>query len=449
MADDNQEQEDTAEESTAEMVLIDTVGNWKVLGKFSDSSGAGVLGHNTSGSGDAIGVQGVTDSSSGYGLHTPDDAKVEGVAELSTLSGSLTGGANISDLTGSGLTIDSGSLKSTTGVGTYKTKRFTSAGTTWDALTGLASETPVEITVDTWNLNNGRVNIEIDGNVENTDTATGTTHRMYGASSSVTITTDEAYSSSKSVDVSGTSGSPVGVAFKDDGSRMYLSDTDGYIDEWELSTPWDVSSAAYKDASFPPSSPTEPRGLAFRGDGEKLVIGGDSGGIYAYDLSTGWSITSAGNEQVLDTALSRTSGVDVKSDGSKLYVTDSNQSDLYSYELSTPWDITTAGNRTSYTFSGTRYPAEIIFTNSGESLYMTEDDGARVLYEYKLSTPWDISTITEVDSIWPQGGPSEVTGIWVRSDDARMYVTHETNGEVYQYDEAAFDGTVYASVQKE
>lgn len=38
---------------------------YKVQGKFADSSGAGVLGHNTAGTGTAIGVQGATDSSSG------------------------------------------------------------------------------------------------------------------------------------------------------------------------------------------------------------------------------------------------------------------------------------------------------------------------------------------------------------------------------------------------
>jgi hypothetical protein len=193
VTDDNEEDVTTAATTDA-VTLISKVESYKVIGEFSDSTGAGVLGYNKAGSGDAIGVQGVTDSSAGYGLHTPDDAKVEGVTELSTLSGSLTSGSAISDLLGSGLTVDSGTLTATTGVGTYKTNTLTSAGTTWNALTGLASDTPDEVTVDTRNLNSGRVNIKVDVSVVHTQIDDDVDHRIFGASSSVSITTDERYS---------------------------------------------------------------------------------------------------------------------------------------------------------------------------------------------------------------------------------------------------------------
>lgn len=450
MADDNQEQEETEEESTEVMTLISRVGNWKVSGEFSDSNGAGVLGYNKAGSGDAIGVQGVTDSSSGYGLQTPDDAKVEGVAELNKLGGSLTGGATINDLLGSGLTVDSGTLKSTTGVGTYKTYTFDSAETTWDALTGLGSDTPVEVMVDTENMNTGRVNIEIDGTIVNSDKRPGTTHRIFGASSSVTIATDEAYSSTDSFDVSGQAADPIAVGFKDDGSRMYVAEYSD-IYQYDLSTPWDVTTASYNSASFNASGSSSARGFKFKPDGKQLFVAGDLDSVLQYDLSTAWDITSAGSEQTYTPNLLQAAGIDLKDDGTMLFVGDRIESDpkIYSYDLSSPWDITSAGNKQSYSFSDYSYTSDLQFTNSGETLYVIDDNGLPIVYEYQLSTPWDLSTKVLVGTINPSGSPSSVEGVFVRSDESQMFVADEGGSAIQQYDEAAFDGSAYASVQKE
>ncbi len=87
---------------------------YKVLGEFDADSGAGVLGRNTADSGTPIGVEGaVPNSSSGYGLSTPGDARVGGTAELAALSGALTGDQQVTDLLGPGLALSSGTLTAT------------------------------------------------------------------------------------------------------------------------------------------------------------------------------------------------------------------------------------------------------------------------------------------------------------------------------------------------
>ncbi len=84
---------------------------YKVLGEFAATDGAGVLGKNTASSGTPIGVEGaVPNSSSGYGLSTPGDARVGGTAELNALAGALTGNQTITDLLGDGLAVSSGAL---------------------------------------------------------------------------------------------------------------------------------------------------------------------------------------------------------------------------------------------------------------------------------------------------------------------------------------------------
>jgi FtsZ-binding cell division protein ZapB len=74
-------QHDTEDEPTTENMPLAEVSSYKVRGEFSDGSGAGVLGKNTAGSGTPIGVQGVVTNSDGYGLDTPNDARIEGALD--------------------------------------------------------------------------------------------------------------------------------------------------------------------------------------------------------------------------------------------------------------------------------------------------------------------------------------------------------------------------------
>ena len=59
---------------------------YKVKGELTnDDTGVGVIGLNTTQSGTTKGVEGRVSSSAGYGLYTPDDAKVVGQMETGTV----------------------------------------------------------------------------------------------------------------------------------------------------------------------------------------------------------------------------------------------------------------------------------------------------------------------------------------------------------------------------
>lgn len=80
--DDEVTAESAAADSPDEIPELLTQGGkpTKVIGRLSDTDGIGVLGEAT-GTGNTAGVLGMTDSSDGYGLSTPDDAKIEGDIE--------------------------------------------------------------------------------------------------------------------------------------------------------------------------------------------------------------------------------------------------------------------------------------------------------------------------------------------------------------------------------
>jgi len=117
---------ETAESDSPGMVVTDG-GDVKVIGEIGADDATGVLGK-TTGSGATYGVRGEATSSNGYGLKTPNDASIDGVAELGGIGGALTDNTPITELTGDGLTADSGALArlqlpaydaiDTTGVGT-------------------------------------------------------------------------------------------------------------------------------------------------------------------------------------------------------------------------------------------------------------------------------------------------------------------------------------------
>jgi len=73
------------ESTEAADTLLAVASSYKVRGKFTDGQGAGVVGQNDAGSGTPLGVQGaVPNSADGFGLATPDDARIEGDIESSS-----------------------------------------------------------------------------------------------------------------------------------------------------------------------------------------------------------------------------------------------------------------------------------------------------------------------------------------------------------------------------
>lgn len=120
---------DDRETDVTSATVNDVSSTYKILGEFEATDGAGVLGRNPATSGTPVGVEGaVPNATSGYGLSTPDNAAVGGIAEVGGLGGSLTGGTPVTDLFGDRLTVSSGALMaSITGVSAAGTQIYANA----------------------------------------------------------------------------------------------------------------------------------------------------------------------------------------------------------------------------------------------------------------------------------------------------------------------------------
>jgi len=78
---------------------------------------------------------------------------------------------------------------------------------------------------------------------------------------------------------------PVGIAFNNDGSKMYMVGYDNKtIYQYSLSTPFNLSTASYDSVSFSVAAQdSDPFDIAFNNDGSKMyIVGRSNGSVYQY-----------------------------------------------------------------------------------------------------------------------------------------------------------------------
>ena len=97
---------------------------------------------------------------------------------------------------------------------------------------------------------------------------------------------------SQSFSIAAQDGTPYGHRFNDDGSKMYLvGDAGNDINEYDLSTAFDISTAVFSHRFLVNGQDTSPRGLVFNPDGTKMYVTGDVGNdVSEYDLSTAFDV---------------------------------------------------------------------------------------------------------------------------------------------------------------
>jgi len=148
-----------------------------------------------------------------------------------------------------------------------------------------------------------------------------------------------------------------GIFFKPDGTKMYLcSRVTDALHEYDLSTAWDVTSASFLQTDvFPPGSHvSNPQGMFFRANGTKMyVYDATNKRIEEYDLSSAWDISSSTHNDHFDVTseLVNCYGISFKPDGTKMFLADAIE-DIHEYALSTAWDVTTASLTASKNYTG-------------------------------------------------------------------------------------------------
>jgi len=237
--------------------------------------------------------------------------------------------------------------------------------------------------------------------------------------------------------VSAQDSAPSGLFFKPDGTKMYvLGDNGRDVNEYDLSTAWDISSASYVQNFLVSAQDTAPTGLSFKPDGTKMYVLGLSGrDVNEYDLSTAWDISSASYVQNFLVSAQDTApyGLFFKPDGTKMYVLGDSGNVVNEYDLSTAWDISTASYVQNFLVSAQETaPRDIFFKPDGTKMYVLGNAG-RDVNEYDLSTAWDISSASYVQNFLVSAQDTAPTGLFFKPDGTKMYVLGDSGNVVNEY----------------
>lgn len=120
-----------------------------------------------------------------------------------------------------------------------------------------------------------------------------------------------------------------------------------------------------------------------------------------------------------------------KDDWTELYIRDWFNARYEQRNLSTPWDLST---HTSVGILSTESGSTWLFIwNSWQYLYSVVWSTTDRVYRRTMSTPWLLSTWASAQNYNPTAETNDVRGVWLKSDWTKMYLLGADNNTVFQY----------------
>jgi DNA-binding beta-propeller fold protein YncE len=232
-----------------------------------------------------------------------------------------------------------------------------------------------------------------------------------------------------------------GVAVSKDGTRIYLTNEGANrIDEYELSTPYDISTATNKRTR----NTGNEEGAHIELDGNSFIFGDDGNGVAtqlffdtAFNLNSVSTTTSFDASDQIGTSQQ---AVAMSYDGTKFYTIGRSPARLAQYSLSNPFDISSGSVDATIDLTNLfgfepGNLAGMDLTTDGYFMYITEGDGSDETFQFELSTPNDFTTATNIATInTPEGNNQR--GVTVAGD--FLYFGDFDTGEVHQYEFTKF-----------
>ena len=232
---------------------------------------------------------------------------------------------------------------------------------------------------------------------------------------------------------------PYGIAFSNNGTKMFVvGDYYDNINQYALLTPFDISTASYggNGERFSALQDTSPRGMAFSNDGLKMFVVGDTNNnINQYALSSPFDVSTANFTTATLTPDRFPKGMAFSNDGLKMFVVSSGEDAIINqYALSSPFDLfnaTFVASPLDISEQDT-YPKDMAFSNDGTKMFVVGSRGEAV-NEYTLSPAFDVSTanFTTAISITSQDG--DPAGMTFSNDGAKMFVVGDHGNDVNEY----------------
>ena len=274
-----------------------------------------------------------------------------------------------------------------------------------------------------------------------------------------------------------------GIHFNDDGTKLFTTyaqkpvldgtrDTFQYVHEYNLSTPYDISTRTYAGndercelgSGSDGHSGNAAHDLEFSNDGMKLFTSDKTTDmLFRFDLTSPYDVSTCSfvyETTTVDTPAlqngsnagtkgtnTRLQGFEISEDGKKLFLlfhdSGGDPSRLHEYNLSTPFDLRTLSLVTS---AGIKLPSAHVanpntmrFNNVGNRIFIVSHNTATLsVTQVSLNSPYDTSQFTvdgsiKLTDIAGAEGLSQPRGISFSRSGLKMYVGHDTTSSIFEF----------------
>ena len=247
--------------------------------------------------------------------------------------------------------------------------------------------------------------------------------------------------------------------------------TDDVINEYTLSTPYDISTATYAGDSercaFQDTNTTVSTSLGFKfsDNGMKIFVAqrGMNGGANSYvnrlDLTTAYDVSTCSYHSDVDVDTSalqdgtnagarlstnnrnNLQGIEITNDGTKMFVSinDGRSAHVYAnikqYNFGTPYDLSTITLASTAIILDDDNPFGMTFSKDGKRLFQTFK-ATGVVEQYSLTTAYDLSTATsdgEINLTTIDSDQSDLIAVSFSNDGTKMFSVNRNNVRVFEY----------------
>ena len=229
------------------------------------------------------------------------------------------------------------------------------------------------------------------------------------------------------VNESGTSveTSPTGLFFSSDGTKLYIIGTlNDNVYQYNLTTAWTLPATLPTPTTFSVGGQdTVPTGISFNDNGTKMYIVGDTNNsVYEYNLSSAWNVTSAAFSVSFSVSTQSTSPADItfSSDGKHMLIIDSGSDIIYQYNLTTAWSTNTAVYSNSFSVATQETTPAGIYLQTGNNYLYVVGTGNDTVYQYQIPQRSKLGTVA----------PTHTSGSAVNGDVTLTYAGTPATGEV-------------------
>ena len=234
------------------------------------------------------------------------------------------------------------------------------------------------------------------------------------------------------------------VKFNNDGTKVFiLGRANDNVYEYSVSTPFDVSTITLVrtlDISVVDSTQGDnaANSIEFNTDGTKLfMLGQGQDLVNEYALSTGFDLSTATFTVSFDISAQENLpyGLAFNNDGTKMYITGWQGDDINEYTLTTGFDLSTSSYSQLFSVSdqATR-PSAVQFNSDGTVMFVLNGHDDPTIFQYTLTTAFDVSTASySSKSFSVLDQETKARGFCFGDNGTQLYVTGWSGDDVNQY----------------